>query len=274
MEQQDCRIDTYSTLEYVDMKIVHVPTGEFVTGRDTWRFRLRKKLMKELEDRVSKYIDMNEQTVIRKFSDGDVWEAIKICKEKGYSKLLKNFLKSTEILKNKNLYKSHYEKNNERIPGAQKIPDERQMYVMYELSQFNPKCMLDIGCADGSFAFFCLKEKIVEKVIGIDPWIEGIEYANNRTDSNSIFIQGIVEDIDIPQDYDIIHLGELIEHVIEPLDILNKVIHKEIKAIVSTVPVVRPELSSKEVEIVTKGSPAEHVRACNEKYLDELFKKV
>jgi len=247
----------------------------YLNGESVFQFKpdeletITKKSMKDAETLRTHAIAL--------FAEGHIWTALEICRNNNFDDLLTNFNSSVQLLYDIEAYKTHYQKDNERIPGAQQFPDSRQLLAMSKVAKLSPKCMLDIGCADGSFAFFCLQDKAVPKVIGIDPWVEGINYANNKSfesDYDTIFIQGVVEDINVQTlNYDVVHLGEVLEHVINPSAIL-KSIYRENVRIVTTVPISRPQLSQKEIEITISGDPAEHVRVYTEESLDELFSEV
>jgi len=229
-----------------------------------------------MSEKIVKQIRISmRKKIIELFANGNINLAIRFAKEWDFIKLYQNFLKSLEIKNDLQLYKHHYQQNNRRIAGQQEQPGERQIYVMNQISKFKPECLLDVGCADGSFASFCLQRKIVKRVVGIDPWIEGIAHARKTLSTDeTVFILGLIEEIELPNFYDIIHLGEILEHVIEPLVMLKRIINSKTKAVVLTVPLERPKLSQEEIEIVTNGSPAEHIRHCSRVYLDELFSEV
>ena len=53
MEEKDIKIDTFSNQWKCEMKLTHLPTGTFVKGvTDKSRFKLREKLMDELEEKL------------------------------------------------------------------------------------------------------------------------------------------------------------------------------------------------------------------------------
>lgn len=124
---------------------------------------------------------MTEDQIINIFGNGQVNDAIFLAKSNGFLTLAANFEKAIKHIEDTKEYSKHYMKNNGRVAGAQVLgvggPDFRQMKAMSHVQELGAKTLLDIGCADGSFCIFCLKNKIVENVIGIDPWIEGILWA-------------------------------------------------------------------------------------------------
>ena len=211
---------------------------------------------------------MTEEQIINIFGSGLVFEAIELAEKNDFKDLSEKFQKSIEHIYDPSVYYEHYKKNNGRIPGAQIEtgggPDSRQKTAMNHLKAIGATSLLDIGCADGSFCFFCLKEGIVKNVIGIDPWLEGIDWATEyslRMDLNAHFIQGIFEDIKVGEfNFDAIHLGEILEHVIDPVAILRNLRKHHPKGIVITVPTERPPVTEEEKKILTDGRVAEHVR--------------
>lgn len=211
---------------------------------------------------------MTEEQIINIFGSGLVFEAIELAEKNDFTDLSEKFKKSIEHISDPSIYYDHYKQNNGRIPGAQIEtgggPDSRQQTAMNHLKAIGATSLLDIGCADGSFCFFCLKEGIVKNTIGIDPWAEGIDWATEyslRMDLNAHFIQGIFEDIKIGEyNFDAIHLGEILEHVIDPVVILRSLRRHHPKGIVITVPTERPPVTEEEKKILTDGRIAEHVR--------------
>lgn len=224
---------------------------------------------------------MTEDQIIYLFSTGEVQFALEMTEMHGFSNLKETFQKALKHTSNIALYRDHYRKNNGRIPGAQieqgKGPDIRQQTALKHLFAIKADSLLDIGCADGSFDFFCFENKIVKQVTGIDPWEEGIQWAmkySREHSLNAFFIQGLFEDISLEKfTFDAIHLGETLEHVIDPIKILRSLRKYSIKGIVITVPLKRPTITAEEKKILTSGQTAEHVRLINLASLQEYCKE-
>ena len=228
---------------------------------------------------------MTEQRIIEIFADGDVHSAIKLAQDHGYASLVTNFQKSISLLEDPALYKAHYQQNNGRVPGLQ-ITDKwgfdlRQQKAMEHVKALGGSGLLDVGCADGSFIFMCLAEGIIDKAVGIDPWEAGIEWAQkhaaeNLLDDKAQFICGLLEEQSELLPCSMIHVGEVLEHVIDPITLIQKAMSlcSSLKGIVITVPVARPPVTAEEITILTSGNPAEHVRSLGEKviknYCDQL----
>jgi hypothetical protein len=224
---------------------------------------------------------MTREQVINIFGSGDVPCALKLAEFYGYADLYENFKKAVEHVSDLILYHDHYRQNNGRIPGAQIEgnggPDSRQRVALNHLKDLGAFNLLDIGCADGSFCFFSLKEHIVNSAIGIDPWEEGIAWAKRYALSTQVdaqFIRGLFEDIPLDDlNFDAIHLGEILEHVIDPVAILRSLRKFHPKGIVITVPIERPPVTQDEKALLTNGQVAEHVRLFTPELLLDCCKK-
>lgn len=224
---------------------------------------------------------MTEDQIITFFGNGQVQDAIMLAKSNGFSKLAVNFEKAIQHVNDHDVYLKHYSQSNGRIPGAQIQngggSDFRQRAAMSHFRELNSETLLDVGCADGSFGFFCLKENIVKNVIGIDPWIEGIEWANRYFSKNKLrgnFVCGLFEDINLDNySFDSVHLGEILEHVIDPVQILIRLRKYQLKGIVVTVPTERPPVNADEKIVLTDGRVAEHVRLISIQHLEGYCEK-
>lgn len=224
---------------------------------------------------------MTEDQIITLFGSGQVNDAIRLATSNGFNTLACSFKKATAHVEDHDTYLNHYKQNNGRVPGAQIEngggADFRQITAMNHLRQLRGTSLLDVGCADGSFCFFCLKEKIVDKVIGIDPWEEGIKWAtghSNKLNVKGTFIPGLFEDVSLEgYTFDVIHLGEILEHVIDPVKILKSLRKYPIKGIVVTVPTERPPVTSDEKVVLTDGRVAEHVRLISIQHLEGYCEK-
>lgn len=54
MNTEDIRIDTFTSGTDISMRMIHIPTQIIVQGKGISKFRLQKKLFKELEEKVLK----------------------------------------------------------------------------------------------------------------------------------------------------------------------------------------------------------------------------
>ncbi len=100
------------------------------------------------------------------------------------------------------------------------------------------KQVLDVGCLTGYLGYFCLKKKNSTKVVGID-FVEnalkharklGIDARYGNVENGSLPIQD-------SERFDVIIVSEIIEHLVDPLVVLEKlkkVLKKNGKIIIST----------------------------------------
>ena len=145
--------------------------------------------------------ELIEEGIIYTFGDGEIDKAISLAKNYGLTDLVTKFENAVAFKKDKDSFKRHYEGDNGRKAGDQilySIPDIRQFKAMEHIRALQAESLLDIGCADGSFCFFCLQENIVKQVLGVDPFINGIawanQYATEHFPDRARFMQGILED--------------------------------------------------------------------------------
>ena len=224
---------------------------------------------------------MTEDQIINIFGSGRVNDALMLARSNGFNTLAENFEKAISHVKDPGEYLKHYKGNNGRIAGAQiqgnMGPDARQVTAMQHVRSLGAFTLLDIGCADGSFCAFCAESKFVNNVIGIDPWEEGIAWAQNYFRSHNLegyFINSVLEDVDLDQyEFDAVHLGEILEHVIDPVAVLNKLRKYPVKGIVITVPTERPPVTADEKIVLTDGRVAEHVRLISIQHLEGYCEK-
>ncbi len=111
---------------------------------------------------------------------------------------------------------------------------------MLSLLPKNTKTVLDIGCADGSFAF-SVKDTSNAEVWGIEYMEDQAFIASKKIDE---VLTGTVEDvlIDLPEDYfDVIYLNDVLEHLVDPYSILKR-LKSKLKnngVIISSIPNIR-----------------------------------
>lgn len=235
---------------------------------------------------------MNEEKIVNEYlALGKLDLALEEAKKSGLEELSNKI--EASLLKNRDDYFNHYAKANNRIPGAQIKAgwglDSRQSCAFEHVKELSSDNLLDIGCADGSFIFNCLYKNIIKMGVGVDVWKEGILWAKNFGDtsfpSQTLFFQGLFEeysdysrtDIGYLKDFTTkkevtlysalppftaIHIGEVLEHVLDPIAILKKaktLLHPT-GGIVITVPVKRPPLTQQEKNILISGDVNEHIR--------------
>ncbi len=104
----------------------------------------------------------------------------------------------------------------------------------------NPKKIIDIGCGNGAFAEV-LKEQTGAEVWGIEYMDEEAQVAKNKL--YKVF-SGRCEDYidDLPNDYfDTIYFNDVLEHLVDPYEVLDKIKHKlsQDGVVISSIPNVR-----------------------------------
>lgn len=123
----------------------------------------------------------------------------------------------------------HYGKEGWGVKGvARKIPLQRERYVLDFLKTIKGKRFLDVGCGDGFFMQEVKEETNFKEIIGLD--YSGYKVKNKRTELN-IIRTNIETDLPrIVKDkyFDVVYLGEVIEHVFNP-DSLLRVCHAKLK---------------------------------------------
>lgn len=136
-------------------------------------------------------------------------------------------------------------------------PEEYYKHVRQEMLAYLPpsaKKVLDVGCAEGAFGL-AIKEKNKATVWGIELTKEAANKAINVLDK--VFIGPCENFIDeLPDNYfDTIYFNDVLEHMVEPADVLKKMKSKltEDGVVISSIPNIR------------------YFRVFKEMYFDESF---
>ncbi|WP_378187146.1 class I SAM-dependent methyltransferase [Aquimarina sp. W85] len=115
--------------------------------------------------------------------------------------------------------------------------------IRYEMIKYlpeNPKTIIDIGCGNGAFA------EVIKKETNAEVW--GIEYMDNEAvkASNKLdkVFSGRCEDHldNLPDSYfDVIYFNDVLEHLVDPYMVLDKIKHKLSPngVLISSIPNVR-----------------------------------
>jgi GT2 family glycosyltransferase/glycosyltransferase involved in cell wall biosynthesis/ADP-heptose:LPS heptosyltransferase/2-polyprenyl-3-methyl-5-hydroxy-6-metoxy-1,4-benzoquinol methylase/thioredoxin-like negative regulator of GroEL len=107
---------------------------------------------------------------------------------------------------------------------ANRIP---AWFEMVKRHKPDAKYLLEIGCAEGSFLYYC-KQKGVEHVVGIEVDPRTCEYAKRNYQLENIY-PGLYPDVKLPYEkYDVIAGFDVLEHFIDPVSAL-KHIHEDLK---------------------------------------------
>lgn len=218
-----------------------------------------------------------EQEMIRALALGDVQKALSLSHGTKYHP---NIQESIKFLSSRDSYREVYSSDLEdidiRIPGQfiNGGPDPRQTAIIEHVSKLTNRWrLLDIGCADGSLINYLLNKSLIKYAHGVDAWENGIKYAKsyfaNRKDAE--FTCSLAEEYYSNDLYDIIVMGEILEHVIDPRQLFLKA-HSLLgpeRHLIVTVPIDRPPVSIQEEELLLSGKPNLHVRLFN---IDTIYK--
>lgn len=157
----------------------------------------------------------------------------------------------------------HYKQANGRVPGLQVTAnwglDVRQN-VIKDLIPEDANSILDLGAADGSLLILLHKAGKLNLGAGVDLWTEGIKWGNEYCKANQLPIilsNESVETYNGPST-DVTILGEILEHVVDPVKVL-RVASTKSPTVIITVPIARPPLSDDE-KAKLLIEPDEHIR--------------
>jgi len=101
--------------------------------------------------------------------------------------------------------------------------EEMLNFIIKERNEIgNEFSFLDLGCGNGWVVRKMLKEKLCNKVVGIDGSINMITNAKAFND-NCKYIVGDLEEIELQQKFDVIHSMEVLYYIDEPADLLEKI---------------------------------------------------
>jgi len=166
-------------------------------------------------------------------------------------------------LKDESANYEYYKQPNGREAGIQITgfdgrPSERQKAIM-ELLPISCDNVVDFGCADGSLLIMLIRKWNLKAGYGIDLWRDGVEWGNKYCLENNLKIK--LEEKSI-LDYsgpfsDIGIMAEVLEHMIDPVEVLKHVF-RFVNTLIITLPIKRPPITQEEIEIL-KTRPEEHL---------------
>lgn len=159
-----------------------------------------------------------------------------------------------------------------------------KFYIVSNLlkNKMNSKSLLDIGCGEGFLLSYFAKQGY--SILGLDFSLHGVEKHNNSVKKS--VIQGDIykslNDLIVEKTtFDVVHLGNVLEHVIDPIKLLSdlKSILKPHGLLIATVPNDFSLLQESLVEnnFVTKQywiSPPDHLHYFNSNGLRLVSKSV
>ncbi len=216
--------------------------------------------------------------IVNHLAQGDIDKALALSRD--LPEIRQKIHSSIEFLsypeKYKELYSSDMEDIDERKPGLfiNSEPDSRQLKIIEHIELLNNKWrMLDIGCADGSLISYLLKRQLIRFGHGVDAWESGIKYAKAWAKDKNVkaeFTCSLAEDFNDTDLYDVVVMGEVLEHVIHPETLFKKA-HQLIgpqRHLIITVPIDRPPVTEEEAKHLLSGKPNLHVRLFN---IDKIY---
>lgn len=124
--------------------------------------------------------------------------------------------------------------------------------------------VLDVGCADGSFLLGVRNS--IRRGTGVDLWTAGIRTARHACLEHGIahldFVEGCFETLSFERKFSAIVCGEVLEHCMDPGELLAKCrsLLAERGVVIVSVPLVPPESEEQPLEWLIGPARKEHVR--------------
>lgn len=143
----------------------------------------------------------------------DLYKCIKCDLVYVYPEPKKEYLKDS-VYSYESGYQSHKPKDLSKVPLTKSY---KKIFDFIDRKGIKGK-MLDVGCSNGEFLYHAKKRGF--EVVGIELNTRTAEIAKN----NGINVHiGIIDDIVLPENsFDCVFLGDIIEHVPNPKDFLNR----------------------------------------------------
>jgi 2-polyprenyl-3-methyl-5-hydroxy-6-metoxy-1,4-benzoquinol methylase len=161
-------------------------------------------------------------------------------------------------------YETYYSQPNNRIAGAQIEGkwgiDNRQTEII-NIVGYKPSRIIDLACADGSLLIFLYTKGICSTGYGCDLWDEGITWAKKYTTGSKLyFTRSPIEDFEC-EHCDVAILGEVLEHVIDPVVCLKKAAALADRVIITvpTTPSIDHEGLEEHLRLYTYETLSEHL---------------
>ena len=128
-------------------------------------------------------------------------------------------VKKANYYKNKKDKKTIDEKYTKTHFGKFRISilNDAQRHVSQFRNFIKNKIVLEFGCGSGEFLH--RSQKILKKGVGIDPGFERIEYSDNK---KIIFFKNINQINDLDFKFDSIFLFHVLEHLVNPIEVLTQ----------------------------------------------------
>jgi 2-polyprenyl-3-methyl-5-hydroxy-6-metoxy-1,4-benzoquinol methylase len=87
--------------------------------------------------------------------------------------------------------------------------------IYQEIKEAHPQSVIDLGCGEGFVENFLLKKKYKAKITGIDINPSSIEYAK-KNNSGADFLIGDIFNLKIKNNFDLVLMLEVLEHLPQP----------------------------------------------------------
>lgn len=117
------------------------------------------------------------------------------------------------------LYKNNKSRSFEYYSNLEKINRDRFIKLFYEIRKYkNSGVVLDFGCSTG--AFLRVAEEYGYQIHGVELNSSAAAHARNLLGPN--ILEGTIDNFSYEKDFfDIIHMGDVIEHLLDPLSTLR-----------------------------------------------------
>lgn len=216
---------------------------------------------------------------------GDLPGARALAEKSGLAEIVKNIDLSTNHVRDKSRYRDIYSSSapfgRPRTAGLLYFNnfDPRQAQLARLITEDRGRTLrvLDVGCADGSFLLGISKQ--IVHGIGVDLWSDGIREARKACADHEIvnleFVDGYFEEEDLGGEFSAIVCGEMLEHCMDPVAVLEKCRNRLASGgvIIVTVPFAPPQTEMVSIERLFGPEEKEHVRYVSEDALDAYAQK-
>jgi len=230
---------------------------------------------------VLENIDERDKDIFESLCKEDIEKAHKKAVDKGLLDVAEEIEKSVAHLSDKGLYKKLYN-HDDYTSVARPVMflglGPRMQRVFSLLRHKNPGDMLDIACADGLFLNTLRYHGVITRGVGVEISYSRVHIAQETARQHKIqgveFHHSMFEEFETDEMFDIIFMGEILEHCIDPKLFIAKACRylKSNGLLITTTPIERPPLSEDELKHVKSGTLKKHVRFVDFEALNEATK--
>jgi 2-polyprenyl-3-methyl-5-hydroxy-6-metoxy-1,4-benzoquinol methylase len=157
--------------------------------------------------------------------------------------------------------------------------DSRLEAILQLINKFNLKDVLDIGSRAGYLLFAGRQRNIIDHGTGVEISSSYHDLCTRAMGhfnfSNLEFVNSMFEDFQTSQKYDCAVIAEVLEHVMDPLQVLKKANSHLTDSgyLIISVPVNRPPVTPEEIIAIESEVIQEHVHFFSREKLTELTKQ-